>query len=186
MKYVILKLNESSDNNTKIHIIQLVIDGFRSDDFEHYNNFCDFFTEIFSNKQIFYLILKSQKLVESIHNLIISNIDNVDVAKDLIKILTKFNDNIIKDVGGIATKQITTNFYDSNVNNLAFNCEDESSFTSNIIETVDWKNNSLKFIFENIFLAFKNLIEDFCFEKVLNGNLITVFGKTIKTLGLKK
>jgi len=60
-------------------------------------------TEILGNRRVYYLIIKNEDLLISLHEMIINNLSKHTVSRDLIRILVKFNENLLKDVNGIAT-----------------------------------------------------------------------------------
>lgn len=59
--------------------------------------------DILGNRRVYYLIVKNEDLLINLHQMIITNIGKHHVSRDLIRILVKFNENLLKDVNGIAT-----------------------------------------------------------------------------------
>jgi len=144
--------------------------------------------EILANKRIYYLIVKNEDLLLNIHQLIINNINNPRVSKDLIKILIKLNENLLKDINGIATTSNAASNPDSqyilsNYLMMSNQGDDESSVMKSQNDNFDICNFS--YIFITISKTVEAIANDFI-DDSLENFIFTTYSQNKKVLGITR
>ena len=169
---------EILNNDLKTSLIVQILSKFNPINGEESINITEFFLELLLNKNTHNLVLKSEKILNILHFIVQENISNIFVSKDIMKILVKLNEVLLKELNGIATVVSTTSNYDSNY--LMSNFLIDEDTTKNEIDLI---NNQI--IFKTLHDTFIIVLEDF----MKDGNHINVpnsFGHSAKVLGIKK
>ena len=122
--------------------------------------------------------------------MIISNISNHKISKDLIRVLVKFNENLLKDVNGIATNSGSMNnsesqFIFSNyiLNNMTHNDEDTALIKSHSNDNFDICN--FTYVFVTVSQTVEAVAQDFVDESE-SLYLENTYNQKKKILGLRR
>jgi len=139
---------------------------------------------------VYYIIIKNEELLISLHQMIISNISNHKISKDLIRVLVKFNENLLKDVNGIATNSGSMNnsesqFIFSNyiLNNMTHNDEDTALIKSHSNDNFDICN--FTYVFVTVSQTVEAVAQDFVDESE-SLYLENTYNQKKKILGLRR
>lgn len=109
LKYILQESSEicqdlpaNHENETKYKLLQKILDSFDPEQEEKCLNICEFFEEGLGNnsnsgRRFLHHILKNENLVKKILDLSYHNI-NTTVGKEVVKILTKFTEAIIREI----------------------------------------------------------------------------------------
>ena len=134
------------------------------------------------------MIVKNEELLVGLHQLAIANISTRS-TKDLLKVLVRFNENLLKDVNGIATSGNSnspeSNYVLSNyiLNNMSNNEEESYLIKSHSNDNFDICN------FTYVFVTVSNTVESVAKDFINDSKeafLINTNNQNKKILGLKR
>jgi hypothetical protein len=149
----------------------------------------DLLSDILGNRRIYYLIIKNEELLHGLHQLAISSLTSHRAGKELLKVLVKFNENLLKDVNGIATTSHNSNtelqYIYSNylVHNTSQVDEESSLIKSHSNDNFDICNFTYVFVIvsQTIEAVAKDFVED-SEERYL----VNTYSQKKKMLGLRR
>ena len=95
-------MTQNFEVEVKNYLFEKILESFNLADEERCINICDFFVEGLSSapncsRRFLHLILKNENLIRKIFSLCFNNL-NTSVGKELLKILTKFTEAILKEI----------------------------------------------------------------------------------------
>jgi hypothetical protein len=180
-------------------ILEIQIKTTDDNDIQNIENISLLIYNLLSQRKIFTLFLDNINLTELLHKIVLQNLTNEEVNKDLLKILIKLNENILKefgvnfnsflnsdkdtaqeneDVNAIVNLYINPTAKNDEVNSLVGNT-DKIKENSDLLEKLEKMIN----ISVNSCL---NISEDFSRDNLSHNKIDTTYDKKIKILGLKK
>ena len=176
----------SNNNLHKIIIIEKLFDNIRENsyDCEKISNTTDILIDSLANRKFYSIFKQSPNLLEKLYDLIREFIDNNDVTKNIIKVLSKINENILKDFGNLVTSVMNQDIADTlltSLNNIDTNINDEDI---NLKLDTNEKYN-LDQIFDIISNNAHYIILDFIKDDD-NNTINTTYGLNKKVFGMKK
>lgn len=147
-------------------------------------------TDILGNRRVYYLIVKNEELICSLHQMVVNSISKHRVSRDLMRILIKFNENLLKDVNGIATNTNSNNNSESQyifsnylLNNMAHGDDDTSLIKSHSNDNFDICN--FAYVFVTVSQAVEAIAIDFV-DETDDSFLINTYNQKKKILGLRR
>lgn len=179
LKIVLSPNCEILNNDFKTNLIIKILNKFKPVNREETINITEFFLELLMNKNTHSLILKSEQILNILHQVVQENISDNSVNKDLIKILVKLNEVLLKELSGNATVLPILSSYDSNFSMPNFNIDDD-----NCKNELDLPNNEI--IFKTLYNTFTLVVDDFFKEEHDTQLLVNSIGQETKRLGVKK
>jgi hypothetical protein len=100
-------------------------------------------TDSFVSKKNFNLVIKNVDLFQKFHTVVVSNIKNDQSIKDLLRVLVKIYENVLKDISNNPSSQIHLNFSDhdfpdvpSDIHAMMFEEESIEKNTDNDIKSI--------------------------------------------------
>ena len=169
------------DTEIKTEIYNKILDKFNGEDVEQSQNICDLFVDSLGYKKNYNLIIKNSDLFAKFHKVTIENLKQDQAVKDLLRVLIKLYENILKDISSNPNSQIHLNFNDqdfpNDINAMMF--EEENNDKSNGLDS-DIKN--YLYVFAIIGDCLDAVSKDF------SGNIVNDNHKKShnKSLGVKK
>jgi hypothetical protein len=165
--YKLLTTNsEDIPNSTdrKFEIIEKLLDKLADEkDSEFISNISDIFIESLINRRFYHLFKINPKLLENIYCILQQRIDEAYLIKEIIKVLIKINENILKDFGNIVTPVFQTE--PSNDIILSLGLVDNSNIDEEIkIENTPESRANLEKIFEILAKSVYLIANDFVKE----------------------
>lgn len=122
--------------------------------------------------------------------MVVNNISKHRVSRDLMRILIKFNENLLKDVNGIATNTNSSNNSESQyifsnylLNNLAHGDDDTSLIKSHSNDNFDISN--FAYVFVTVSQVVEAIAMDFV-DETDDSFLINTYNQKKKILGLRR
>ena len=105
------------DTEIKTEIYNKILDKFNGEDVEQSQNICDLFVDSLGYKKNYNLIIKNSDLFAKFHKVTIENLKQDQAVKDLLRVLIKLYENILKDISSNPNSQIHLNFNDQDFPN---------------------------------------------------------------------
>jgi len=173
----------------KVAIIDKILSEIENNDPEKVDNISDLLLECLTNRKFYYIFISNVKLLEKLHRSVVRNLDQ-SISKDLIKILAKINENILKDFGNAVTPVFAHDNNDNmfNFNNIEanMNIDDDSSLNYNTKSSNGFNiKNHLDAIFDILSESSLQIIADF--TRTDNDSVITTtYDQKKRILGAKK
>ena len=134
------------------------------------------------------MIVKNEDLLTGLHKFVIKSLPHHTITKDLIRILVKFNENLLKDVNGIATSSnnnMDTQYVFSTylLNNASHGEDDNSLIKSHSNDNFDICN--FTYVFVTVSSSVDAIAKDFVddSEEIL---IDSTFNQRRKVLGLRR
>jgi len=90
-------LSIESESQLKYDIIEKILESFNSEDEERSQNICDLLSEALNNRKFSYLVMKNPHLLNKIQSFVLNNV-NTEYFKELMKIITKFSETVLKEI----------------------------------------------------------------------------------------
>jgi len=118
-------------------------------------------TDSLKFKKNYNLIIKNEQLFENFHRVTVQNLKYDSAVKDLLRVLIKLYENVLKDISSNPNSQIHLNFSDQefqgDIQNMCFD-EENNDKSQNV--DINIKNHL--YIFNVIEKTFNEVALDFC------------------------
>jgi len=147
------------DTEIKTEIYIKILDIFDGSDIEQSQNICDLIIDSLTNKRNYNIIVKNVDLFNKFHTITVANIKYDLAIKDLLRILIKLYENILKDISSNPNSQIHLNFNDQDFPNdiQSMMYEDENIEKVNL----DTDVKTTLYIFDSIAETINAVASDF-------------------------
>jgi hypothetical protein len=168
----------------KFEIIDKLLDRLTDvNDPEYISNISEIFIESFINRRFYHLFKINPALLEKLYMIMAKRMDDTYLVKEIIKILIKVNENILKDFGNLVTPM----FHSEPSNEIIFNlglCDSNMDEEIKIENTPESRAN-LEKIFEILARSVYLIANDFVKESGQE-SIDTSYEVKIAVLGTKK
>ena len=109
---VLISSTQLHDSDIKTDLFTRILDVFDPLDIEQSQNIADLLTDSLSNKKNYNLILHNPTLFQHFHSVCIKNLKFEFATKELLHVLIKLYENVLKDISNNPNSQIHLNFND--------------------------------------------------------------------------